>query len=123
MEKIMLDSIVVIITMGLIYGMLKYWNNKLRKGYGIERGNKAFGIFISFQILSVLLIVIQGVDPQNSFYLEGLSMFGKRAYEYWSIVGVQGAGFFIVLVLANLIGHLLFSIGYQSEKSLYEEIK
>lgn len=119
----MLNSVEVLVTIGLIYMMLKYWNRKLRTGYSIETGNKAFGIFISFQIVTILLVVVHGINPQNALYMEGFSMFGKGAYDYWSIVGVQIVGFSLALILANLMGHLLFMVGYQSEKGLYEEIK
>ena len=123
MSKIILNSIEVLVAIGLMYGVFKYWNRKLRLAYSIERKNRAFGIFMFFQVITLMAIIISGVDPQNSVYLEGLSMFGVGAYKYWSIVGVELFGFTIVYILANLFGHILFSAGYQSENSLYEEIK
>lgn len=123
MSKIMLNSMEVLIAVGLMYGMFKYWNKKLRLAYGIEGTNKGFAIFMFFQVITMLVIIVQGIDPQNAIYLEGLSMFGNGAYEYWSIVGVELFGFTLTYILANLFGHILFSVGYQSEQGLYDEVK
>jgi hypothetical protein len=123
MNKIILDSIELIIAIGLAYLLFRYWNSKLRKGYSLEKTNKSYALFLVMQVLTLLIVIIQGIDPQNAIYLEGLSMFGEGGYQYWSIVGVQLAGFSVIFVLANLLGHILFSAGYKSEQGLYDEVK
>lgn len=123
MDKIILNSIEVILAIGLMYLIFRFWNRKIRLNYSIENSNKAYPIFLSMQVLTMLIVILSGVDPQNSIYLEGLSMFGTGAYDYWSIVGVELVGFSIIFVLANVIGHVLFMSGFKSEKGLYEEIK
>ena len=123
MEKIALNLVEIVMAIGLMFATLRYWNNKLRKGYDIGGKNKSYSVFIGFQMLTIIVIMLYGIDPQNSLYLEGLSLFESGAREYWSIIGVQLMGFVLVFILANLIGHILFKVGYLSENGLYKEIK
>lgn len=123
MSKLIMNSMEVLIAIGLLYGMFKYWNKKLRLTYEIESSNRAFGLFLFFQVITMIVVIIEGIDPQSAMYMEDLTMFGNGAYEFWSIVGVKIIGFIAVFILANLFGHILFSAGYQSEKPLYEQVK
>lgn len=106
-----------------MYLLFRFWNRRVRLNYSIDPTNKTYPIFLSMQVLTMLVVIINGIDPQSAIYLEGLSMFGVGAYDYWSIVGVELVGFAIVFTLANAIGHVLFISGFKSEKGLYEEIK
>jgi hypothetical protein len=86
MEKAGMNSIEVLMTIGLVYGMLKFWKWKLQGGYDIELNNNAYGIFLGGQLLALLLIIVGSIDPQNSAYLEGLTMFGDGALNYWTAI-------------------------------------
>lgn len=123
MDKIILNSIEVILAIGLMYLIFRFWNRRIRLNYTIEKSNKAFPIFLSMQVLTMLVVIINGIDPQNLIYLEGLSMFGSGASDYWSTVGIELVGFSLIFILANVIGHVLFMSGFKSENGLYEEIK
>lgn len=123
MGKIAANSMEVLITIGLIYGVLKYWNWKLVGGYDVETKNRSYGIFVFGQIATMFAIIIEGLDPQNSAYLENLSMFSDGAYDYWSVLGVQLFGFILLFMTSNIIGHLLFRIGFDKNNSLYETIR
>jgi hypothetical protein len=122
MEKVGMNSIEVLMTIGLVYGMLKFWKWKLQGGYDIELNNNAYGIFLGGQLLALLLIIIGSIDPQNSAYLEGLTMFGDGALNYWTAIGVQVFGVVIIYMLSNVISHLMFNITLKAQSSIYDEI-
>ena len=107
MGKIMMNSIEVLILVGMIYGLLRYWRWKLMLGYDVVLENRAFGIFTAGQIITLLIILLSSIDPQNSAYLETLSFFGKGAMDFWTVIGVQLFGVVLLFMLANVVGHLL----------------
>lgn len=123
MDKVVLNSVQILVAIALMYAAVKYWNKKLRLGYALEPRNRAYNLFITGQVLSILVIIIYGIDEQNAIYLEGLSLFGSGALKFWSIIGIEVVGFVLVYMLSNLFGHLLYAIGYQSEKGLYEDVR
>lgn len=106
----------------LFYGVLKYWKWKLGKGYDISLKNRAYGVFLSVQLLTLALMLILSTDSQNAVYLESYTLMGKGAMEYWSYLGVHLFGIVFLFMIANVIGHLLFVVTMKEELSLYEEI-
>jgi len=123
METMKINVIEVLITIGLIYGILKYWNWKLIGGYDIERTNKALGIFMLGQLLNVLAMSINSVDPQVQSYMENMSFFGSGALDLWAFIGISVFGLSILFMLSNVIGVLIFNVGFKSENGLFEEIR
>lgn len=123
MGKIMMNSIEVLILVGMIYGLLRYWRWKLMLGYDVVLENRAFGIFTAGQIITLLIILLSSIDPQNSAYLETLSFFGKGAMDFWTVIGVQLFGVVLLFMLANVVGHLLIRMILNNNNGLYDEIK
>jgi hypothetical protein len=123
METIGKNAIEVLMTIGLLYGTLKYWNWKLRGGYDISNTNKAYGIFLFGQISCLLFMITNGLDPQNHAYMEHMNLFGEGAFDLWSVLGIQLFGLILLFMLANVIGTILFNVGFQSENGLYEELR
>jgi uncharacterized membrane protein YjfL (UPF0719 family) len=123
MGKIMMNSMEILILVGLIYGLLRYWKWKLMIGYDVLLENRAFGIFMTGQVLTLLIILVSSIDPQNSSYLESLSWFGKGAMDYWTVIGVKLFGIVILYMLANVAGHLLIRIVLTDDRGLYDEIR
>lgn len=118
-----MNSMEVVLIVGLVYASLKYWNNKLGNGYGIGNNNRAFGIFQGAQIISIFGLVYVGLDPQNSLYMEECTLTGYGAKDYWSLIGVELVLFIAVYILANLISHLVFKLSRKAEIGLYVELK
>lgn len=123
MGKIVLNSIELIMLVGMVYGLLRYWRWKLMFGYDILPDNRAFGIFTAGQIITLLLILLSSIDPQNSAYLETLSFFGNGALDFWTVIGFQLFGVVLLFIFANVVGHLLIRMILNKNHGLYEEIK
>lgn len=107
----------------MIYGLLRYWRWKLLLGYDIIIENRAFGIFITGQITTLLIILYCSIDPQNSAYLETLSFVGKGALDFWTVIGIQLFGVVLLFMLANVFSHLLIRMILNNNNGLYDEIK
>ncbi len=123
MESTMMNGMEILLVIALIYGVLKYWKWKLQGGYDVDPKNKAYGIFVGGQVLTIFLMLMGSIDPQISAYLEGLSLFGEGAFDFWTVIGVQLFGIVLLFMLSNVIGHLLFNITLKEQDGLHEEIK
>jgi hypothetical protein len=123
MKTVGVNAIEVIIIIGFIYGILKYWNWKLRGGYDIEITNRSYGLFLVGQILTILIMTTSGQDPQNQAYLEHMNFFGDKAFDLWSIIGIQIFGITLLFMLSNIIGTLLFKIAFPTKNGLFEDIR
>lgn len=122
MNKMILDVVQLIIVIAIIYGIVRYWNNRLSTKYMISAENKSYKLFLTGQVSSVLVTVFYSVDPQNNVYLKRYSLLGNGAMEFWSVIGVEIVAFILMLIVANLVGHLLYALSKQGDKSLYEQI-
>ena len=123
METSMINSLEVVITIVLIYGVLLYWKRKLIRGNDIESSSIAYAIFISSQILTILFMVLFSIDPQNSAYLESLTLFSKGADNLWTTMSIQLFGLAFLFILANSIGHLLFKVSKNDQNGLYSDLR
>lgn len=123
MKTIGINSIEVVIIIILIYGILKFWNWKLKGGYNLEPSNKSYGIFLFCQIITILFMTISGLDPQISPYMENMNFFGKDSFNLWSVIGIQFFGITILFMLSNNIGNLLFKIAFPTANGLFEDIR
>jgi hypothetical protein len=117
------NAIEVLMTVVLLYGLLKYWNWKLKGGYDINSSNKAYGIFLLGQTLCMLFMIISGLDPQNQAYIENMNLIGGGAFDLWAIIGIQLFGLILLYMLSNVIGTLLFKVGFPGENTLFEELR
>jgi hypothetical protein len=123
MKTIGVNAIEVIITIGFIYGVLKYWNWKLKGGYDIEITNRSYGVFLFSQIFTMLFMIISGLDPQNQAYMEHMNFFGDKAFDLWTVIGIQIFGLTLLFMLSNIIGILLFKIAFPTKNGLFEDIR
>ena len=123
MKTIGVNAIEVIITIGFIYGVLKYWNWKLKGGYDIEITNRSYGVFLFSQIFTMLFMIISGLDPQNQAYMERMNFFGDKAFDLWTVIGIQIFGLTLLFMLSNIIGTLLFKIAFPTKNGLFEDIR
>ena len=123
MKTIGVNAIEVIITIGFIYGVLKYWNWKLKGGYDIEITNRSYGVFLFSQIFTMLFMIISGLDPQNQAYMEHMNFFGDKAFDLWTVIGIQIFGLTLLFMLSNIIGTLLFKIAFPTKNGLFEDIR
>jgi len=108
---------------GFIYGVLKYWNWKLKGGYDIEITNRSYGVFLFSQIFTMLFMIISGLDPQNQAYMEHMNFFGDKAFDLWTVIGIQIFGLTLLFMLSNIIGILLFKIAFPTKNGLFEDIR
>lgn len=122
MEKVIIHSLEILLFIGLLFGVIKYWSWKLGKGYDISLQNRSYGLFMGMQLLTLTLMMFLSTDSQNAVYLESYTMVGTGASEYWSYLGVHMFGLVFLLMIANVIGHLMYMITLKEELSLYEEI-
>lgn len=123
MKTIGVNAIEVIITIGLIYGILKYWNWKLKGGYDLETTNRSYGVFLFSQILTILFMIISGLDPQNQAYMEHMNFLGDGAFDLWSVIGIQIFGLTLLFMVSNIIGTLLFKTAFPTKNGLFEDIR
>ena len=123
MKTIGVNAIEVIITIGFIYGVLNYWNWKLKGGYDIEITNRSYGVFLFSQIFTMLFMIISGLDPQNQAYMEHMNFFGDKAFDLWTVIGIQIFGLTLLFMLSNIIGTLLFKIAFPTKNGLFEDIR
>jgi len=122
MEKIVIHLTEVLMLIVLLFGTSKYWTWKLRKGYNIENKNISYSIFVSIQFLTMAMMTFLSADAQNSSYIESLSLIGDGAWECWTYLGINIFGLVFLMMIANIIGHLMYAITMKEELSLYEEI-
>lgn len=122
MGKIAIHMTEVLMLIVLLFGTSKYWTWKLRKGYNIENKNISYSIFVSLQFLTMAMMTFLSADAQNSSYIESLSLIGNEAGEFWSYIGVNIFGLVFLMMIANIIGHLMYTITMKAELSFYEEI-
>ena len=122
METSIINALEVVITIVLIYGALLYWKRKLLRGYDIESSSIAYTVFISSQILTILFMVLFSIDPQNSAYLESLTLFSKGADNLWTTMSIQLFGLTFLFILSNVVGHLLFKVSKNDHEDLYSEL-
>lgn len=123
MEKVGMNSVEVLMTCGLIFGVIRYWRWKLQGGYDIQLSNKTYGVFLGGQLLTILIMMLVSIDPQNSSYMESLSMFGSGALDYWTVIGVQLFGIVLLYMLSNVVGHLMYNVTLKEEMGIYDEIR
>jgi hypothetical protein len=123
MEKVGMNMIEVILLIGLMYGVIRYWKWKLQGGYDLSLENLSYGIFLGGQLLSVFLMVISSVDEQILIYLEGLKVFGSGSLDFWTMLGVQLFGIVFLYMLSNVVVHLLYNSTLKRELSIYHELK
>jgi len=122
MERMTLFIAELLITAGLIYTVLTFWRRQLQKAYFLESTNKAYALFVVMQILSVLLIVLQGIDPQGLVYMEALTPFGANATGFWTCYGFQAIGFLFTYLVAVILSQVVFKSTFKSANGLYKEI-
>lgn len=122
MNKITLVIAELIIASGLIYTILNFWKRRMQKPYGIESTNKAYGLFLATQIITLLLIVWLAIDPQSLVYMEDLQPTGAGSGLFWTFYGFQIIGFLITYLLSAIMARLIFRYAFQSGKDLNKEI-
>lgn len=123
MEKVGMNMIEIILLIGLIYGVIRYWKWKLEGGYDLTLENLSYATFLGGQILCVLLLIIGSVDEQILIYMEGLNLFGAGAFSFWTMLGLQLFGIVFLYMLSMVASHLLFNITLKKELSIYHEFK
>jgi hypothetical protein len=122
MERMTLFIAELMITAGLIYTVLIFWRRQLQKVYFLESSNKAYALFVTMQILGLLLIVLQGIDPQGLVYMEDLSPFGANSKGFWTFYGFQAIGFLFTYLVSAVLSQMVFKATFKSDKGLYKEI-
>lgn len=122
MEKVIIHLCQVLFLIGLLFGIIRYWRWKLGKGYAIPLNNKSYGLFLAMQLLTVFIMIFMSSDTQNELYLESLNPFGKDAIDFWEYIAIQLFGVVFLMMIANVVGHLMYQITLKKEMSLYEEI-
>ncbi|ASS49919.1 MAG: hypothetical protein A3D31_10085 [Candidatus Fluviicola riflensis] len=122
MEKMTLFIAELMITAGLIYTVLTFWRRQLQKAYFLESSNKAYALFVTMQLLGLLLIVLQGIDPQGLVYMEDLSPFGAKSKGFWTFYGFQAIGFLFTYLVSVVLSQMVFKATFKSGKGLYKEI-
>jgi hypothetical protein len=123
MENIMMNTTEILIFVGLLFGIIKFWKWKLNLKLDLQTTNIAFGVFLSGQILSITFILFFSMDPQNDAYLESLSWYDEGAINFWNIIGIQISGVLIIYYLTNIIVNILVKILLNNNISIYEDIK
>lgn len=108
---------------GLIYGLLLYWKRRVMEKEHIPETSRAAGLYLGAQVLSILFIVLLGLDPQTEMYMKELKPFGENYAEFWSDYGVITAGYVVAFILANFFTMILFKYTNWSGIGLYEELR
>jgi ABC-type uncharacterized transport system permease subunit len=122
MENLLINVIEISLLLSLLYGVLKYWIwNFLKKN--IPTNNKIFGLFLFFQIVTMLVMINTVNDQQNQSYLEQMEIFGDKSISIWSVFGVQIFGLAFLYMLSNILSFLLIKITFPIKTEVYEEIK
>lgn len=119
----MMNTTEILIFVGLLFGIIKFWKWKLNLKLDLQTTNIAFGVFLSGQILSITFILFFSMDPQNDAYLESLSWYDEGAINFWNIIGIQISGVLIIYYLTNIIVNILVKILLNNNISIYEDIK
>jgi hypothetical protein len=112
MEKVAINFIEIGIIIGLIYSVLKYWALKFKK-HLILLENRLFGIFIFFQIITLVLMIVNTLDQQNQSYIEQMDLFGNKSIVLWEVFGVQTFGLSLLFIVSNILSFLLVRIIFQ----------
>ena len=106
MENLLINVIEISLLLSLLYGVLKYWIwNFLKKN--IPTNNKIFGLFLFFQIVTMLVMINSVNDQQNQSYIEQMELFGNKSMSIWSVFGVQIFGLAFLYMLSNIFSFLL----------------
>jgi hypothetical protein len=122
MENLLINVIEISLLLSLLYGVLKYWIwNFLKKN--IPTNNKIFGLFLFFQIVTMLVMINAVNDQQNQSYIEQMELFGNKSMSIWSVFGVQIFGLAFLYMLSNIFSFLLIRITFPLKTEIYEEIK
>lgn len=122
MENLLINVIEISLLLSLLYGVLKYWIwNFLKKN--IPTNNKIFGLFLFFQIVTMLVMINAVNDQQNQSYIEQMELFGNKSMSIWSVFGVQIFGIAFLYMLSNIFSFLLIRITFPLKTEIYEEIK
>jgi len=100
MEKILAHSIELVITCGLIFGVISFWNRRIKSKYHLENNDTAYSIFLFSQILAIVLIVVEGIDPQNGQIMSNMNPFEEQATKFWTIQGIYVLGFVLIYILS-----------------------
>ncbi len=123
MEKILAHSIELIITCGLIFGVLTYWNKKIKTTYHLEKDNLAYTLFILSQLLAIVFIVVEGIDPQNGQIMSNMHPFKEQSAKFWAIQGVYLIGFVLVYILSLVMTTIISITTGFIDKSIASEIE
>jgi hypothetical protein len=122
MGNLLINVIEISLLLSLLYGVLKYWIwNFLKKN--IPTNNKIFGIFLFFQIITMLVMINAVNDQQNQSYIEQMELFGDKSMSIWNVFGIQIFGLAFLFMVTNILSFLLIKITYPLKTEIYEEIK
>ena len=122
MGNLLINVIEISLLLSLLYGILKYWIRRFSKK-NIPTNNKIFGLFLFFQILTMLLMINSVNDQQNQSYIEQMEIFGDKSMTIWSVFGVQVFGLAFLYMISNILSFLLIKITFPLKGEIYEEIK
>ena len=106
MGNLLINVIEISLLLSLLYGILKYWIRRFSKK-NIPTNNKIFGLFLFFQILTMLLMINSVNDQQNQSYIEQMEIFGDKSMTIWSVFGVQVFGLAFLYMISNILSFLL----------------
>ena len=122
MGNLLINVIEISLLLSLLYGILKYWIWKFLKK-NIPTNNKIFGLFLFFQVLTMLLMINSVNDQQNQSYIEQMDIFGAKSMSIWSVFGLQIFGLAFLYMISNILSFLLIKITFPLKGEIYEEIK
>uniref|UniRef100_UPI00404AFCB1 hypothetical protein n=1 Tax=Fluviicola sp. TaxID=1917219 RepID=UPI00404AFCB1 len=112
MEKTAINFIEIGIMISLIYSVLKYWAWKFNK-QKILLENRLVGIFIFFQIITLVSMIVNTLDQQNQSYIEQMNLFGNKSIVLWEVFGFQTFGLSLLFIVSNILSFLLVKIIFQ----------
>jgi hypothetical protein len=122
MGNLLISMIEISLLLSLLYGILKYWIGKFLKK-NIPTNNNIFGLFLFFQIFTMLVMINSVNDQQNQSYIEQMDVFGAKSMSIWSVFGVQIFGLAFLYMISNILSFLLIKITFPLKGEIYEEIK
>lgn len=122
METILINVIEISLMISLIYGVLKYWTWRFNKK-NISTNSNIFGLFIFFQISTLIVMIYSAIDIQNQSYIEQMDLFGQKSISIWSVYGIQTFGIAFLFMISNILSILIVKITNPTKTELFEEIK
>lgn len=122
MENIISNSVLVLIGLVIFYLLIKFWNRRISKKIEIKPDNKSYSIFISSQLISVLLIVISVVDERVASYLEQFNYTGVNSNNSWAVLGIITFTILFTIIIANFITFIVYRFTNISNNEFMDHI-